>query len=140
MDKYQEAPSCTCETCVNMCKRAPCWPTPEEAQRLIDAGYSPRLMKNYWCAEDNIYVLCPARVGYEGRTAPWFGEIDGSERCVFLTGDNLCELHDLGLKPIEGRVATCQGKGPEGCLREDIAKLWNTPKGWEVLRKWENDR
>ena len=38
---------CACGGCSQMCTR-PCWPTPEEARRLIRAGLGDRLMLDYW--------------------------------------------------------------------------------------------
>lgn len=40
--------SCSCTTCKNMCKQSPCFPTPEEVEKLIDAGYKDQLMASYW--------------------------------------------------------------------------------------------
>jgi hypothetical protein len=30
------------------------------------------------------------------------------KQCMFLTENNLCELHTLNLKPTEGRLANCK--------------------------------
>ena len=31
-----------------MCKYRPCWGTPEELEKIIEAGFSNRLMMDYW--------------------------------------------------------------------------------------------
>lgn len=38
---------CSCDSCKAMCER-PCWPSPEDAERLIDAGYGDKLMLDFW--------------------------------------------------------------------------------------------
>lgn len=91
-------------------------------------------MLDYWegggVDDQDIEILCPASPGWEAQKAP-----NWPEGCVFLTLDYLCELHDLGLKPIEGRVTSC--KKSEGRLHEDVAMLWNTKKGRGVVRAWK---
>ena len=126
---------CACETCQDMCMRRPCWPSPEEAQALINNGYGARLMFDYWVGGGfdggDIHLLSPAIVGCEGGRAPFFPE----GKCTFLTKDNLCELHSLGLKPIEGRVASC--KGTTYNLHGDVAELWNNSESRSVVERWE---
>lgn len=95
--------TCTCDTCVEMCSNRPCWPTPAESKAIQDAGYSSRLMRDYWVSDSHfdhdVDMLVPAIVGYEGGTAPTWP----TGQCTFLK-DGKCELHDKGLKPLEGRV------------------------------------
>ena len=102
------------------CQQRPCWPTPEEAQALIDEGHGDRLMLDHWGRLDseggNIYILSPAIVGYEKMGAPFapFGQ------CVFYNeGD--CEINEL--KPIEGRMVS-QGKADRE-LHKRVADLWD---------------
>lgn len=123
--------SCTCDECKQMCQR-PCWPTPEEAQKLIDAGYGDRLMNDYWArTKGDIQILSPASKGYEGRMTPfWPGG-----GCTFQDEDGLCELHDLGLKPMEGRKALCKDRTPKK-LHEKMAKMWDNPEAQELVDKW----
>lgn len=128
--KWKES-VCQCEACKNLCRQRPCWPTLEEAQALIDAGLGERLMCDYWVAEiKDIEILSPAIIGYESCAAPFwpFG------RCTFLTDKGLCELHDLKLKPLEGRVFSCQND-PED-LHGAIAKMWDCREGKRIVSKW----
>ena len=126
---------CQCSTCVNMCKNRPCWATPEEASALIEAGYGDKLMHDWWVgSHDDINLVSPAMIGHECGRAPDFYPIG---RCVFLTGDDKCELHDLGLKPIEGREATCQGF--DGSLHERVAKTWEGSSARKVYELWRFD-
>ncbi len=126
---------CTCHVCQAMCQQRPCWPTPDEAIAIIDAGFGPRLMLDYWAGDENTHrdILCPAIVGYERRGAPYWPR----GRCTFLTSDNLCELHDLGLKPHEGRLASCDSTLTPPDLHADTALLW--PVGSHpVIDRWRN--
>ena len=125
--------SCTCKICTLMCKNNPCWPTPDEARALIAAGYGDKLMTDWW--EDypsNVKLLCPSVVGFEGSSAPimpGFGGFIGwtKGRCTLLTDDDLCALHEAGLKPLEGRVATHDmTREDSDDVRKSIVDLWRT--------------
>lgn len=125
--------SCTCEECVNMCKKRPCWGTPQEIENLIEMGLSGRLMRDYWVGkfkegeEGDIDIISPAIVGHCGTNAPSWPK----GRCTFLNGDNRCEIYKF--RPIEARVAHHSQK--EGIHRE-IAREWNTYEGRRVAGRW----
>ena len=69
-------PECKCPQCVELCKFNPGWMTPAEANVLMDAGYAPRLMLDWWEPskklgnEERIFIIAPASLGYEGKMAP----------------------------------------------------------------------
>lgn len=129
--------ACACGECVAMCTRRPCWPTPEEAGRLIDAGHGGRLMLDYWAAAHgpDIYLLGTAIISREGQDAPWWP----MGRCTFLTADRRCELHDAGLKPAEGRLAI-HGRGSTNArLHEAVARTWGTDAGRAMVERWERE-
>lgn len=138
MSEFKET-SCSCPKCVKMCEHRPCWPTAEEASRLIDADYGPRMMNDYWVGgggEDNdsdIQIISPAKFGYEGKYAPFWP----TGRCSLLTDEGKCPLHDLGLKPLEARVADCKSKTDDQDVRKFIVGTWNTEVGRAVVKKWE---
>lgn len=149
--------TCTCDTCKGMCEHRPCWPTPDGAEALIEAGYAERLMldkyidldysQSEWGESYFIGVLCPASEGHEGRDAPgtFWGDYKG---CVFHTGEGLCELHDAGLKPLEGRIARCTDSMSEEveaahlheyrAARRNIRNQWDTERGRELVRRWKD--
>ena len=129
-------PHCDCDKCKGMCKR-PCWPTPKEAKKLIDSGYAKRLMLDYWAAEPNIYIVCPALKGYEGKETPYWPS--GEKGCTFQDSKGLCEIHDKKLKPIEGRVAHHSeiGNGSGLDLHKAVAKLWNSKEGRDIVLLWK---
>jgi len=121
-----------------MCKR-PCWPTPKEAQDIIDAGFGDKLMLDYWAGDNNvdIYILCGATPEREGKKAEFLPH----GGCVFQMENRLCFLHDLGLKPIEGRVADCKLEPLEGeiTVHERVAMLWDSDLGCKVVEEWRDD-
>ena len=127
--------ACTCPECVAMCQHRPCWPTPDDAQRLIEAGYADRLMVDWWFHRDKnktIYLLTPAIAGRESGEAPAHPE----GQCTFLSVDGLCQIHDSGLKPTEGQIALCNNRTPEG-LHEQIARTWDDAVAQALIDRWE---
>jgi len=58
--------------------------------------------------------------------------------CHFLTPDEKCELHALGLKPEQGRTSCCNSeKDTSANSNIEYAYLWDTPKGKEVVEKFK---
>ena len=118
-----------------MCKERPCWGTPDEIEKIIEAGYADKLMEDYWAGSPDIYLAAPAIRRYEGRRAPFMpiGE------CAFLEND-LCILHDAGLKPLEGRAAPCgsnEDAPHEGTkIRAYIVREWKKKRGKTLLARW----
>lgn len=112
--------ACACDACKEMCKRAACTPTPDDAIALVAAGYKDRL--SWSLAWD------PVRQMWWPVVMPLYKE----GACVFLTKDSLCELHDRGLKPSEGRAAL--HNTPDDGLRAAIANTWATDKGIAVMK------
>lgn len=129
------APACDCETCRAMCRQRPCWPTPDDARRLIAAGHAERLMVDWWVdpAGRTVYLLSPAIRGWETAVAP----IEPRGDCTFRTPNGLCALHDAGLKPTEGRLALCRNRTPDG-LHDAIARSWAGEEGRGLLADWES--
>lgn len=129
----------SCKPCVTMCETRPCWPTPDESQALINAGFSERLMDDYWAGgggvdeDEDVHLLAPAIVGREGLSAPFWP----NGRCTFLTNDGLCELHDLGLKPSEGKIASCVTEVSDG-LHKAVAFEWNNPESQKLVQIWRD--
>lgn len=138
---------CHCSRCVTLCQRNPGWMTPLEARLAIEAGYASRLMKDWLepCTElkneKRIFVLAPASIGYEGREAPdmpfsaiFTGWCKG--KCTFLRKGR-CEIHDSAFKPRQCREA--YGCVPnEDCPDNyEMARLWNTRDGRNVVKQWK---
>ena len=114
---------CDCPECRNMCI-VPCWPTFAEAEILIDEGYSNKLVVDYWWGSrkmDCVKALRP---------------LGDKEVCCFQQEDGLCSLHDLGLKPMEGKLALCKKRTPKD-LRDTIAETWACRIAQQFVRGWE---
>jgi Fe-S-cluster containining protein len=128
--------ACSCNECKAMCKR-PCWPTPSEALRIMDAGYAERLMLDYWVASPNdIYIISPAEKGREMANAS-FVPIGGCAMQDPTTG--LCAIHSI--KPIEGRVAhhsTAERQNGKVNIHKEVAMLWDSEEGRKVITDWKN--
>jgi len=124
--------NCDCEKCSSMCK-APCCGTPEDMQKLINHGYASRLMLDDWPGGPD--MLKPALKGSEGLSAPW--EVSTEQGCTFWKNGK-CELHDLGLKPIQGKLAH-HNNSLEKC--EEIEYLinnsWKTDESETVVENWK---
>lgn len=115
---------CHCARCQQMC-HVPCLGTPEDIEKLVDAGYADRLRPTEWLvasliglADGPISMIQPEVVN------GW---------CTFYH-NGLCELHDKGLKPTEGRLSRhddveTHGKIP---LENNVAFL--------VAKEWVDDR
>lgn len=109
---------CSCEKCKSQC-RTPCLGTPEDINRLIEAGYNDRLAVTEWLVGmllgviDRPVLMIQAKVEHG-----W---------CTFYH-DGKCELHDKGLKPTEGRLS-------HHSIRIDN---YNPKKGlsWLVAKEW----
>ena len=122
---------CKCNLCKRQC-HTPCLGTPQDILRLMDAGYIDRLKPTMWAAgvvmgltRTPIPLIQP-----ECLDGAFGGAIDlgVNSHCTFQREDGLCELHDKGLKPTEGR------------LSHHSTKLdnWKPTKsiGWAVVQEW----
>ena len=128
---------CTCEKCVEMCLTYPCMPLAEEAEKLISAGYGPLLaldtLNSWFDGKGKILALRPAMVGLEHDLLPC--EI-GKSPCVFLKNER-CLLHDLGLKPYEGRECLHNTTfNQEMKTVDQLKKSWSTEKAQELVMTW----
>lgn len=135
---------CSCESCKKMCKR-PCWGTPEDIQKIIDAGFGDRLGIDYMTNEDtsDTFMIQPVAKGYESKKAPFMPITKAG--CTFWK-DGLCELHHLKLKPIGGRLAYHIQKDSEKerllysenayKLVSEIRETWENSEAREMVKKW----
>lgn len=79
--------SCKCQLCKSQCA-SPCWGTPEDMKKIIDAGFVKRCMVQVF---GEIIFVTPLA--------------DKEKKaCTFFT-NGLCELHDSGLKPTVGKLS-----------------------------------
>lgn len=123
---------CSCNTCQDMCKRAPCLGTPDEMLTLIKKGYADRLQRGTWAAGRQYGIPDVDLI-----VLPKYDEQKGA--CTFFS-EGKCELHDLGLKPLEGRLADCKrtevkaGQIPPQIM---IAYSWDNPRNFMTVMQVE---
>lgn len=132
--KEQFLPSepCACKICLSYCER-PGWWTVEEAAKAIEEGLSTRMMLEI-SPEQNFGVLSPAFKGAESNYAL---EIFSTNKCTFLK-DDLCELFDTGMQPLECRYCHHFRKGSGIKCHEAIENDWNTEAGKRLIVRWGN--
>ena len=123
---------CDCDKCSFMC-HGPCCGTPEDMKKLIEHGYAKRLSCDDW--EPKPYILKPSLKGYEGKTQPW--ETHSLKGCTFWK-DGKCELHALGLKPTQGKLAHHEETEEQRLeIQNFIIKSWKGEKAKEVIKLWK---
>ena len=117
---------CKCQKCKQQCK-TPCLGTPEDILRLIKSGYKERLAITHWWVGiargklDFPVIMIQARQEENGY-------------CTFFH-DGLCELHDLGLKPTEGRLSHHSITKENFKFGKSLS--WNVAKEWMDMRNGE---
>lgn len=119
---WSQPNSCSCEKCRNMC-HVPCLGTPEDIEKLVDAGYTSRLQPTEW--------LVGKLVGLTNRSITMIQPRQERGWCTFYH-NGLCELHDKGLKPTEGRLAYHTVQDPR---QLDLSKN----EAWLVAKEWIDD-
>ncbi len=120
---------CACKNCQDMCRQSPCFPTPEEVEKLMDAGHADRLALTIWI--DPIDMITRGQIQQFHLIAP--ERIEG-HGCTFLNAAGLCELHGTGLKPLEGRLASC--KLADNGLRKFVAQKWISVAAAEIFPRF----
>jgi hypothetical protein len=90
--------ACACDTCKNMCKIQPCIGTPKDIAKLVLAGYGDKMAKTTWM----VGVL----TGTTAVPTDMYQIMANDDNsCPFLDENDLCKLHDVDLKPTEGRLS-----------------------------------
>lgn len=104
--------NCKCQLCKSQCDQ-PCVGTPEDMAKIIGAGYEKRLMI---INDRGVAIISPLLDKEKGS-------------CTFFT-NGLCELHDKGLKPTEGKLSH----------HSTTLETFNKKKSVHaaVLKEWEN--
>lgn len=81
--------------------------------------------------KDNVEFLSggtPTDINFYAQTPP-------TGRCNLLTKDNLCSLHELGLKPEQGKDSCC--KGDEAKHNLHYVNQWASENGKRVIDKFK---
>lgn len=121
---YEEH-ACSCDKCKTMCKKQACIGTPEDMLRIAKAGFSDKLASSYWL------------VGLMNRThsnaIEMIAPLMTPNGCSFLDENNLCMLHDLGLKPTEGKLTN----NHEAVIINTLEEVFKIPN-YVVIKTWED--
>jgi len=105
---------CKCNQCKRQCLQ-PCFGTPEDMIKIIQAGYEHRT-EIVIC--EGVPVIIP--------------KMDNNKHsCTFFT-DGLCELHESGLKPTVGKLShhstTPQKFNPKKSIHKFVMDEWKKAK------------
>jgi hypothetical protein len=130
VERFPPSLPCSCEICLNYCKR-PGWWTLEEFATVLTTDYHRRVMLEV-SPEMTFGVLSPAFYGCERSFAT---QIHSKKGCNFLK-NNLCELYGTGHQPLECRFCHHEriGKGKE--CHAALENEWNTPAGRKLIDIW----
>jgi hypothetical protein len=115
--------SCQCNACKQQCTQAPCLGTPDDIINIIKAGYGDRLAPTEWQTGMRMGIIDRPVIMLQA-------EYDNDKKaCTFFT-NGLCQLHDQGLKPTEGKLSdhniTITNLVFEKSLSWAVAKEWLT--------------
>ena len=92
--------TCSCDKCVTMCRTAVCIGTPLDIAKIILAGHIDKLVMTLWGAG--------SKYGIHDKIDMIQLVFDSEKKqCCMLNENNLCNLHDAGIKPSEGKMADC---------------------------------
>lgn len=157
-----DKPTCTgCKRGIVMCMHVPCIGTPDDMERLMDAGYAKNMSLDFWAGvstkegvlkksvkmndltsfEEDVLYLSPSIVGSEGKLALF----NKSGTCSLLI-DNQCSVHHI--KPTQGQYACCKidnmfmdtnGKQEPIDERVAIIHTWNTQRGKDIIERWKSE-
>jgi hypothetical protein len=127
---YPPSAPCSCEVCRTYCIR-PGWWSVEEANRAIELGYADRIMLEV-SPELTFGVLSPAFKGCEMNFALQEFSANG---CTFLVND-LCELFNSGVQPLECRFCHHDRIGLGKKCHYTLEKDWDTFRGQKIVKKW----
>lgn len=111
---------CSCALCQSMC-HTPCLGTPEDIEKLVDAGYADRLVPTEW----GVGMI----VGLFSRPIYMLQADTVNGWCTFYH-NGLCELHDRGLKPTEGQLAHHTDPIIHGNQPTSLNVAWLIAKEW----------
>lgn len=117
---YKES-SCQCNICKSMCKHAACIGSPSDIRKISNAGFKDHLEPACVKIDDKPHYLIVPKENEKG--------------CVFLTEKGLCMLHDLGMKPEEGRLASHDNNGDGIEKRDYVARKWNSTEGFDLYEE-----
>ena len=122
--------NCKCQECKNQC-RTPCLGTPQDIMRIIDAGYGDKVMPTQW--------FVGVVLGKLSYPIPMVQAIQADNGWCIFHKDGLCELHNLSLKPTEGKLSHHAVKQENYVFKKglayNVAKEWLSSDNQELVEK-----
>lgn len=113
--------ACTCETCRQMCKRAPCLGTPQDIERLICLGLGGSMARTLWAAVDGAPLI--EMVQLRGLDM----QPDGATTCcMFNRATERCMIH--AQKPTEGSLSFHEPTSMLDSPTLAVALTWMLPE------------
>ncbi len=129
---------CKCNRCKSQCEVAPCLGTPQDILKLIDAGYADKILPTVWAA--GVAMKITDKIVNIYASTQISRDKIGKGPCIFYK-EGLCELHDKGLKPTEGRLShhshTPETFTSAKSLSWNVAKEWLDPANKPVIEEIE---
>lgn len=133
----KERKECDCDKCKVMCAN-PCWPTPLDAKKLIDAGYADKMnLRRTQVTLDNgnayepVWVLSMADKRYQGEFTD-----QAWNYCIMQDDDGHCKIHDTDLKPLEAILAYHDESDYDYDLHEWIIESWCNNEALDLIEEW----
>ena len=121
---------CKCAQCRNQC-RTPCLGTPKDILNLIRAGHKDKLSRTEW--------LVGMILGKLEVSISMVQLIQTNEGYCICFKEGLCELHDRGLKPTEGRLShhtiTAENYKFSKMLSWNVAREWISKENEAVVEE-----
>ncbi len=122
---------CKCQDCKKQCSVSPCLGTPSDIEKIIDAGHGDKIFLTHWAAGILLRATKDIVRMYQANNIPNHG-------CVFFK-DGLCELHEKGLKPTEGRLShhsqQMHNLEPRKSIGWNVAKTWLDPENAPTISR-----
>ena len=123
---------CKCVNCKNQCLTCSCLGTPDDIEKIIDAGYGDSIMPTDWAAGIVMGVTKDVIEMYQLKFT--------KTGCIMFE-NGLCKLHDKGLKPTEGKLSHHTHKidtfNAKKSLSWAVAKEWLRPENKETIMRIE---
>ena len=120
---------CKCNLCKSQCLTCSCLGTPEDIEKIIDAGLGEHIKETEWLAGVIMGTMKSSILMYQA-------EYKDKTGCVFFV-DGLCRLHASGLKPTEGKLShhstRADNFNPKRALALLVAKEWINPENQEII-------
>ncbi len=129
-ERFVPSEPCSCDICLNYCKR-PGWWTPEEFARVLKTAHRRRVMLEM-SPEQTLAVPSPA---FHGCELDFALQGHAARGCSFLKND-LCELFGTGLQPLECRFCHHERPGEGAECHNALEEEWLTAEGSRLVDTW----